>query len=180
MIQYDHADAEARFLYEKAGFAAYSAYRAFELEVDERFDDAKQEAVLTFWDLHRKDNREEYAFVGAKYAAMNSLRGKSCPSRNCRSVRELIPETTCWADFTTITTGSRMKDHDMLELRNGWEYSARTGPLLCTFRVCRAPGAHHPFQLGHRVHRSPLLVRRFRNYPGTSWSRHQQHSQNPG
>ena len=53
MIAYDPADAEARFLYEKAGFAAYSAYRAFELEVDERFDDAKQEAVLTFWDLHR-------------------------------------------------------------------------------------------------------------------------------
>ena len=45
MITYNHADAETRFLYERAGFAAYSAYRAFELEVDERFDDAKQEAA---------------------------------------------------------------------------------------------------------------------------------------
>jgi hypothetical protein len=77
MITYDHADAEARLLYERAGFAAYSAYRAFELEVDERFDDAKQEAALTFWDLYRKDKGEEYAYVGAKYAVMNFLRGKS-------------------------------------------------------------------------------------------------------
>lgn len=77
MITYDHTDPEARFLYEKAGFAAYCAYRTFELEVDDQFDDAKQEAVLTFWDLYRKDGNEEYAFVGAKYAVMNFLRGKS-------------------------------------------------------------------------------------------------------
>jgi DNA-binding CsgD family transcriptional regulator len=77
MILYDHTDAEARFLYEKAGFAAYCAYRAFELELDDRFDDAKQEAALTFWDLYRKGRNEEYAFVGAKYATMNFLKGKS-------------------------------------------------------------------------------------------------------
>jgi hypothetical protein len=77
MILYDHTDAQARFLYEKAGFAAYCAYRAFELELDDRFDDAKQEAALTFWDLYRRDGNEEYAFVGAKYATMNFLRGKS-------------------------------------------------------------------------------------------------------
>ena len=77
MITYDHSDAETRFLYEKAGFAAYGAYRAFELEVDGRFEDAKQEAALTFWDLYRQKGSEEYAFVGAKYAAMNFLRGKS-------------------------------------------------------------------------------------------------------
>jgi hypothetical protein len=77
LITCDYADAEARFLYEKAGFAVYCAYRAFELEVDERFDGARQEAVLTFWVLYRKKGSEEYAFVGAKYAIMNSLRDKS-------------------------------------------------------------------------------------------------------
>jgi hypothetical protein len=93
MISYDQSDPEARFLYEKAGFAAYSGYRAFELEVDERFDDAKQEAVLTFWDLYRKDKGEDYAFVGAKHTVVDFLLAKSCPSRNCISVRELIPKS---------------------------------------------------------------------------------------
>jgi DNA-binding CsgD family transcriptional regulator len=77
MILYDHTDDEARFLYEKAGFAAYCAYRAFGLDIDDRFDDAKQEAALTFWKLYGKDGNESYAFVGAKYAAMSFLRGKS-------------------------------------------------------------------------------------------------------
>jgi hypothetical protein len=66
MITYDQSDPEARFLYEKAGFAAYSGYRAFELEVDERFDDAKQEAVLTFWDLYRKDKGSEGGSFGGR------------------------------------------------------------------------------------------------------------------
>ena len=110
MILYDHSDEEARFLYEKAGFAAYSAFRAFELDPDDRFDDAKQEAALTFWDLHRTDKGEEYAFVGAKYAAMNFLRGKSCPSRNRISIRELIPETARAVILMTTTAGSRVTD----------------------------------------------------------------------
>jgi len=75
---------EARYLYEKAGFAAYSAFRAFELEVDNRFEDAKQEAALAFWQLYRKKGSEGYAFVGAKYAAMRSLWDKS--PYNCLSL----------------------------------------------------------------------------------------------
>jgi len=75
---------EARFLYEKAGFAAYSAFRAFELEVDNHFEDAKQEAALTFWQLYWKKGSEGYAFVGAKYAAMQSLWDKG--PYNCLSL----------------------------------------------------------------------------------------------
>jgi hypothetical protein len=42
MIVYDHKDPAARFLYEKAGRAAYAAYRRLEWEPDQHFEDAKQ------------------------------------------------------------------------------------------------------------------------------------------
>jgi DNA-binding CsgD family transcriptional regulator len=73
MITYDPTDAEARFLYQKAGFAAYCAYRRLELEPDQNFEDAKQEAAVTFWDAYRRKGNERYAFVAARNAALQSL-----------------------------------------------------------------------------------------------------------
>ena len=73
MIVYNQTDREARFLYEKAGFAAYCAYRRLELEPDRDFEDTQQEAVLTFWDTYRREGNERYAFVAARNAALDSL-----------------------------------------------------------------------------------------------------------
>jgi DNA-directed RNA polymerase specialized sigma24 family protein len=73
MIAYEHTDSRARFLYEKAGFAAYCAYRRLGLDPDRDFEDTKQEAVLTFWDTYRRENNERYAFVAARNAALESL-----------------------------------------------------------------------------------------------------------
>lgn len=73
MITYEQTEGEARFLYEKAGFAAYCAYRRLERDPDRDFEDTKQEAVLTFWDTYRRENNERYAFVAARNAALDSL-----------------------------------------------------------------------------------------------------------
>ncbi len=73
MTAYQLTDPEARFLYEKAGFAAYCAYRRLQLEPDQNFEDARQEAVLTFWDTYRAKGDERYAFVAARNAVLESL-----------------------------------------------------------------------------------------------------------
>jgi DNA-binding CsgD family transcriptional regulator len=73
MILYDHSDEKARFLYQKAGFAAFCAYRRLEREPDQHFDDAKQEAVLTFWETWRRKGDERYSFVAARNAALESM-----------------------------------------------------------------------------------------------------------
>jgi len=73
MNAYPSDDLEARFLYEKAGFAAYCAYRRLEREVDRDFEDAKQEAALTFWETWRQKGDESYSFVAARNAALQSL-----------------------------------------------------------------------------------------------------------
>jgi DNA-directed RNA polymerase specialized sigma24 family protein len=72
-ITYPPMDSEARFLYEKAGFAAYCAYRRLEREVDQNFEDAKQEAVLTFWETYQHKGDERYSFVAARNAVLQSL-----------------------------------------------------------------------------------------------------------
>jgi hypothetical protein len=72
-IAYPPMDSEARFLYEKAGFAAYCAYRRLEREVDQNFEDAKQEAVLTFWETYCQKGDERYSFVAARNAVLQSL-----------------------------------------------------------------------------------------------------------
>jgi hypothetical protein len=66
--------------------------------VGARFDDARQEGVLTFWDLYRRKGSEEYAFVGAKYALMNFPRGKSpyrCLSLDANRDRYDSPREEC-------------------------------------------------------------------------------------
>jgi DNA-directed RNA polymerase specialized sigma24 family protein len=73
MNAYPSTEAEARFLYEKAGFAAYCAYRRLEREVDRDFEDAKQEAALTFWETWCQKADESYSFVAARNAALQSL-----------------------------------------------------------------------------------------------------------
>jgi hypothetical protein len=73
MKPYPLTDAEARFLYEKAGFAAYCAYRRLEREPDQNFEDARQEAAFTFWDTWRQKGDERYSFVAARNAALESM-----------------------------------------------------------------------------------------------------------
>jgi hypothetical protein len=73
MNPYPSDDLEARFLYEKAGFAAYCAYRRLERDVDRDFEDAKQEAALTFWETWCQKGDESYSFVAARNAALQSL-----------------------------------------------------------------------------------------------------------
>jgi DNA-directed RNA polymerase specialized sigma24 family protein len=73
MNPYSLTDADARYLYEKAGFAAYCAYRRLEREVDRDFEDAKQEAVLTFWQTWCQKGDERYSFVAARNAALESM-----------------------------------------------------------------------------------------------------------
>jgi DNA-directed RNA polymerase specialized sigma24 family protein len=72
-ITYPATDTEARFLYEKAGFAAYCAYRRLEREVDRNFEDARQEAALTFWQTYERKGDESYSFVAARNAVIQSL-----------------------------------------------------------------------------------------------------------
>jgi DNA-binding CsgD family transcriptional regulator len=64
---------EARFLYEKAGFAAYCAYRRLEREPDRDFEDTRQEAALTFWETWSQKGDESYSFVAARNSALQSL-----------------------------------------------------------------------------------------------------------
>jgi hypothetical protein len=73
MNAYPSTEAEARYLYEKAGFAAYCAYRRLEREVDQNFEDAKQEPVLTFWETWCQKADERYSFVAARNAALESM-----------------------------------------------------------------------------------------------------------
>jgi DNA-directed RNA polymerase specialized sigma24 family protein len=70
---YPLTDAEARFLYEKAGFAAYCAYRRLEREPDQNFEDAKQEAALTFWQTWGQKGDMAYSFVSARNAALEMM-----------------------------------------------------------------------------------------------------------
>jgi DNA-directed RNA polymerase specialized sigma24 family protein len=72
-ITYSAMDSEARFLYEKAGFAAYCAYRRLEREPDQNFEDAKQEAILTFWETYCQKGDERYSFIAARNAVLQSL-----------------------------------------------------------------------------------------------------------
>jgi DNA-directed RNA polymerase specialized sigma24 family protein len=73
MNPYPCEEAEARFLYEKAGFAAYCAYRRLEREVDRDFEDIKQEAVLAFWKTWCQKGDMAYSFVAARNAALQKL-----------------------------------------------------------------------------------------------------------
>lgn len=60
------SDQQADYLYQKAGAAAYSAYRRREQLPDEWFEDAKQQAALTFWQKHFYEGYNPgYAFVAA-------------------------------------------------------------------------------------------------------------------
>jgi hypothetical protein len=114
MTSYPLTDPEARFLYEKAGFAAYSAYRAFELEIDDRFEDAKQEAVLTFWKLYEQKGSEEYAFVGAKYSVMNFLKTKG-PYR-CLSLDVGRDDYDCpWTERLVVPQNGNGTNGDWLD-----------------------------------------------------------------
>jgi hypothetical protein len=81
MIAYDHTDPAARFLYEKAGRAAYAAYRRLEWEPDQDFEDAKQEAALTFWETFAGRGNEEYSFVAARNAVLELLTAHKNPLR---------------------------------------------------------------------------------------------------
>jgi len=81
MIAYDHKDPAARFLYEKAGRAAYAAYRRLEWEPDQNFEDAKQEAALRFWETFAGRGNEEYAFVAARNAVLDILTKHKNPMR---------------------------------------------------------------------------------------------------
>jgi hypothetical protein len=73
MNPYPSDEAEARFLYEKAGFAAYCAYRRLEREPDQNFEDAKQEAALTFWQTWCQKGDVAYSFVAARNAALELM-----------------------------------------------------------------------------------------------------------
>lgn len=60
------SDQQAAYLYDKAGAAAYSAYRHREQSPDEWFEDAKQQAALTFWQKHFREGYDpSYAFIAA-------------------------------------------------------------------------------------------------------------------
>jgi DNA-directed RNA polymerase specialized sigma24 family protein len=73
MNPYSLTDADVRYLYEKAGFAAYCAYRRLEREVDRDFEDARQEAALTFWQTWCQKGDERYSFVAARNAALELM-----------------------------------------------------------------------------------------------------------
>jgi len=73
MKPYPLTDAEARFLYGKAGFAAYCAYRRLEREPDQNFEDARQEAAFTFWQTWCQKSDERYSFVAARNAALEPM-----------------------------------------------------------------------------------------------------------
>ncbi|MBN1140107.1 MAG: hypothetical protein JXM73_26290 [Anaerolineae bacterium] len=73
MKPYPFTEDQARFLYEKAGFAAYCAYRRLERDVDRDFEDIKQEAVLAFWKTWCQKADVGYSFVAARNAALQKL-----------------------------------------------------------------------------------------------------------
>jgi DNA-binding CsgD family transcriptional regulator len=73
MNAYPATEAEASYLYEKAGFAAYCAYRRLEREVDQNFADARQEAAFAFWETWCQKGDERYSFVAARNAALESM-----------------------------------------------------------------------------------------------------------
>jgi hypothetical protein len=114
-------DSEARFLYEKAGFAAYCAYRRLEREVDQNFEDAKQEAAFTFWETYCHKSDERYSFVAARNAVLQSL------VRN-KNPRALSLDYTCddgeqpWTERLVVgdsgeeETGDWLSDADLEDL----------------------------------------------------------------
>ncbi|MFC2045916.1 hypothetical protein ACFLTC_00125 [Chloroflexota bacterium] len=76
-----NTDGDARILYREADFAALSAYLQLGLEPDQDFEDAKQEAVLAFWDTYRKEGNQELSFVASRDAALSFLGSYKYPNQ---------------------------------------------------------------------------------------------------
>ena len=66
-----------RLLYDRAGSAAYAAYGRLEWHLDHDFADARQAAAAAYWQAHRRNPLDRYAWTAARYDALSELIGIS-------------------------------------------------------------------------------------------------------
>jgi hypothetical protein len=60
-------------LYDRAGSAAYAAYGRLEWHLDGDFGDARQAAAAAYWQAHRRNPLDRYAWSAARYDALSAL-----------------------------------------------------------------------------------------------------------